>query len=71
MCLRSSSGLESAILNLYFWSGRKVFPLCHLDTIVKDLSNVVLHAILFVVLGINVGGMVTITPHGTQRRKIG
>jgi len=33
MCLRSSSGLASAILNFYFRSARTVFLMCHMDTI--------------------------------------
>jgi len=39
MCLSSSSGLESAILNFYFQSARTVFPMSHMDRIFKDLST--------------------------------
>jgi len=49
ICLRSSSGLESAILNFYFRSARTVLPMCHMDRIFKDFSNDVLQAILFAV----------------------
>jgi len=51
VCLSSSSGLESAILNFFFPSGRTVFPMCQLDRIFKDLSNNVglLQDILFAV----------------------
>jgi len=33
MCLSNISGLESAILNFYFQSGRKIFPMGELDTV--------------------------------------
>jgi len=49
MYFRSSSGLESAIVNCYFRSGFTVFAMCPLDRGFKDLSNDVLHAILFAV----------------------
>jgi len=53
MCLWSSSDSESgveiqngvpesAILNFYLRSGRTIFPMCHLDRILKVLSNDVL-----------------------------
>jgi len=44
--LSNISGLESAILNSYFRSGRKMFPMGELD---KDLYNDVSQAILFAV----------------------
>jgi len=49
MCLSYISGLESAILNSYFRSGRKIFPMGELDTVFKDLSNDASQAILFAV----------------------
>ena len=58
MCSSDSPGLESAILNLYFRSGRKVIQMGHLDldSVFEDLSNDVLHAILFYVQGKIEGG---------------
>jgi len=47
MCLGNISGLESAILNFYFQSGCKIFPMGELDIVFKDLSNDVSQAILF------------------------
>jgi len=40
MAAVSSFGLESAILNIYFRSGRTVFPMCHLDVWI-EFSNTV------------------------------
>ena len=39
-----NSGLEEAILIFYFRSGQTAFPKGQLDTIYRDLSNGVLHA---------------------------
>jgi len=48
MCLRSSSDLESAILNFYFSPGPKVFQMSQLlYRFSKDLRNVVLQAVVF------------------------
>jgi len=41
--------MESAILNSYFRSGRKIFPMSEFDTVFKELSNDVSLAILFAV----------------------
>jgi len=50
MCLSNISGVESAILNSYFRSGRKIFPMGELDTVFENLSNDdVSQAILFAV----------------------
>jgi len=49
MCLSNIYSLESAILNSYFQSGRKIFLMGELDTIFIDLSNDILQAILFAV----------------------
>jgi len=39
MCLWSSSGLESAILNFSFRSAHTVFPMCHMDRNVKPFQR--------------------------------
>ena len=57
MCSSSSSGLESAILNFYFWLDRAVIKMGHSYSIFEDddLFNDVSHAIglLFEILGKN------------------
>jgi len=39
MCLSNISGLESAILNFYFRSGLKIFPMGELDTVLKTFPT--------------------------------
>jgi len=56
MCLSNISVLESDILNSYFPSGHKIFPMGELNTVFKDLSNDVSQAILFAVLDKNPRG---------------
>jgi len=50
MRLQVSSGLVSANLNYYFWSGHTVFPMGKLDKVLKDFLNVS-KATLFIVQG--------------------
>jgi len=49
MRLSNISGLESAILNSYFRSDRKILSMGELETVFKDISNDVSQAILFAV----------------------
>ena len=39
MCSSDSSSLESAILNFYFWLGRTVILMSHLNSVFEDLLN--------------------------------
>jgi len=48
--------MESAILNSYFRSGRKIFQMGDLDTVFKDLSDDVSQGMLFAVKNKNPRG---------------
>jgi len=58
MCLSNISGLESAILNFYFRSGRKIFPMGELIQISKTFSTMY-HKLYYLLSKIKIQGVAT------------